>query len=310
VAIWAVVVPMLALLFGARPWPWLFYFIALALFSAVIDSDLAATTAALPDPVVAFFWAVNLIGPASACVVAAGHAVRERDMARRQLAHQHRLLRAEQDKSESLLLNILPAAIADRLKAGEEVIADSHDHVVVLFADLVGFTPLSDRLGPEVVVGLLSDVFSQFDRITQEAGVEKIKTVGDEYMVVAGMDGSFDAHARMALVALEMRAAIRRQADSKGLSLRLRIGMHCGPAVAGVIGKRKFSFDLWGDTVNTASRMESHGLPDRIQMSERMAEHLGGEFVTEHRGEVDIKGKGAMRTSFLVGRRSSPRPPM
>lgn len=309
VAAWAIVVPMLAILYGARTWPWLLYFVVLAVLSATIDSDLAATSPSLPGPVVAVFWALNLIGPTSACVVGAGYAVRQRDRARRQLGAQHRLLVEEQEKSQRLLLNILPAAIADRLKAGEKVIADSHDHVIVLFADLVGFTPLSDRLGPEIVVELLSDIFSRFDQITEEAGVEKIKTVGDEYMVVAGMDGQPDSHARMARVALEMRSAIRHEADSRELPLRLRIGMHCGPAVAGVIGRRKFSFDLWGDTVNSASRMESHGLPDRIQITDRMADHLGDEFITEPRGEVDIKGKGAMCTSFLVGPLTRPAVP-
>ncbi|HSJ34291.1 MAG TPA: adenylate/guanylate cyclase domain-containing protein [Acidimicrobiia bacterium] len=310
VAIWAVVVPMLALLYGARTWPWLMYFILLAVVSAVIDSGVASAVGDLPAPVVKVFWALNLIGPTSACVVGAGHAMRERDRARRLLATEHRLLGMERERSESLLLNILPATIADRLKAGEETIADSHDHVVVLFADLVGFTPLSDRLGPETVVGMLSEVFSEFDRITEEAGVEKIKTIGDEYMVVAGMDGSSDAHVRMARVALEMRAALRARTESGGRRLSLRIGMHCGPAVAGVIGRRKFSFDLWGDTVNTASRMESHGLADRIQVTDRLAAHLGPEFLTEPRGEVEIKGKGAMLTSFLVAERPAGGGPM
>lgn len=300
VAVWAVVVPMLAPLFGARSWPWLTQFVALAAVSALVDSRVAALTPELPPGVVAGFFALNLTGAASAGLVAAGYAVQARDRARRRLADEHRLLGLERAKSERLLLNILPAAVAERLKEGAGVIADSHPHVTVLFADLVGFTPLSDRLGPEAVVGLLNDIFSAFDRLSEAAAVEKIKTVGDEYMVVAGLDGAADGDARIARVALGMREEIRRLAAARPIPVSLRVGVHCGPVVAGVIGRSKFSFDLWGDTVNLASRMESQGLADHIQISGRTALHLGDAFVVECRGEVDVKGKGTMTTWFLM----------
>jgi adenylate cyclase len=303
VAVWAVVVPMLAYLFGARPIPWTIYFVALSIVTAALDPWLAATSPSMPSALVAGFFALNLIGVATTTLVAAWYSTSERDRARRALAEEHRLLGLERERSERLLLNILPADIAERLKAGEEVIADSNPDVTVLFADLVGFTPLAERLGPEAVVRLLNDVFSAFDEISAVTGVEKIKTIGDEYMVVAGLDGPSARHAEMAEIALRMRDWLRHLATDRSLPLRLRIGIHSGPVVAGVIGRRKFSFDLWGDTVNTASRMQSHGVPDRIQISDALSERLRPNFEVERRGDIEIKGKGSMPTWFLEGRR-------
>lgn len=310
VALWAVVVPTQAYLFGARPIPWTLYFVALSVVTAVLDPWLAANSPPMPPGVVAGFFALNLFGVATSALVAAWYSTSERDRVRRELAEQHRLLGLERERSERLLLNILPADIAERLKAGEEVIADSNPDVTVLFADLVGFTPLAERLGPEGVVRLLNDVFSAFDEISEVTGVEKIKTIGDEYMVVAGLDGPSAGHEEMAEIALGMRDRIRHLAADRSLPLRLRIGIHCGPVVAGVIGRRKFSFDLWGDTVNTASRMQSHGVPDRIQISDALSERLRPHFDVERRGDIEIKGKGSMTTWFLEGRRGHTVAPM
>jgi adenylate cyclase len=299
VAVWAVVVPMLAYLFGARPIPWTIYFVALSIVTAALDPWLAATSPSMPSALVAGFFALNLIGVATTTLVAAWYSTSERDRARRALAEEHRLLGLERERSERLLLNILPADIAERLKAGEEVIADSNPDVTVLFADLVGFTPLAERLGPEAVVRLLNDVFSAFDEISAVTGVEKIKTIGDEYMVVAGLDGPSARHAEMAEIALRMRDWLRHLATDRSLPLRLRIGIHSGPVVAGVIGRRKFSFDLWGDTVNTASRMQSTASrpdPDlrcvvRAPRRQLRRRRIGARSRSRE--------KGSMRTSFL-----------
>jgi class 3 adenylate cyclase/NAD(P)-dependent dehydrogenase (short-subunit alcohol dehydrogenase family) len=215
-----------------------------------------------------------------------------------------RELEAARKRSESLLLNILPAPIAERLKQGESMIADHFEGVTVLFADIVDFTPLSAGLTPGRAVDVLDAVFSEFDRIAGHYELEKIKTIGDCYMAVGGLPEPQPDHAeRVASAALEMIPALSRVSKWLDLPLSVRIGLHTGDAVAGVIGRQKFVYDLWGDTVNTASRMETHGVGDRIQCTERLYRLLDGRFRFEPRGEVDIKGKGSMPTYFLVGAR-------
>ena len=212
------------------------------------------------------------------------------------------LLDKERERSERLLLNILPATIAERLKASEASIAEHSDGVTVLFADIVGFTELSARKTPQALVELLNRIFSEFDALAEAHGLEKIKTIGDAYMAVAGLPNPWPDHApRAARMALAMQGAIARVAEQTGEPLALRIGLYSGPVVAGVIGRRKFTYDLWGDTVNTASRMESHGLPGMIHCSEASATLLRGTFRLRDRGLVDIKGKGEMRTYLLSG---------
>jgi adenylate cyclase len=210
---------------------------------------------------------------------------------------------AEQEVSEALLLNVLPFAIAQRLKADPGVIADSFAQATVLFADIVDFTALSEHTPPEELVALLNEVFTIFDGIADRRGVEKIKTIGDAYMAVAGVPTPAEDHAeRAAHAALDMLEALDELNGRNGCALRLRIGLHSGPVMAGVIGKRKFIYDLWGDTVNTANRMESHGIAARAQVSEATRDLLGNGFIFEERGPIEIKGKGAMRTWFLTGR--------
>lgn len=210
-------------------------------------------------------------------------------------------LRVERDKSDRLLLSILPAPVADRLKEGPEVIAERHDDVTVLFADIVGFTPLSDRLEPEALVQLLNRIFTEFDAIVSRHGLEKIKTIGDAYMAVAGIPEPMVDHAEAAArAAREWLQAVAALEETEGTQLEIRVGLHSGPVVAGVIGRQKFSYDVWGDTVNLASRMESHGVVGRIQLTEATRERLGSGFETEERGEVDIKGKGAVRAYLLL----------
>ena len=211
------------------------------------------------------------------------------------------------ERSEALLLNILPASIAQRLKLRGGTIADGLAGVTVLFADLVGFTRMSARLPPEQVVELLNDLFCQFDDLADRLGLEKIKTIGDCYMVAGGLPEAQADHAeRIAEMALAMQATVAELAARTGEPLILRIGMHSGPVVAGVIGKRKFIYDLWGDTVNTASRMESHGIPGAIQLSAASRQLLDGKFRLRHRGTIEVKGKGEMETWLLEGRRHEP----
>jgi adenylate cyclase len=211
-------------------------------------------------------------------------------------------LAAEREKSERLLCNILPERIAERLKNGESTIADSFAEVSVLFADLKGFTEFSQRCDARHLVGLLDEIFSAFDRLARVHGVEKIKTIGDAYMAVAGLPVPRPDHAdAVAAMALGMQSAFRDVMEARGLGLELRIGIHSGPVVAGVIGRHKFTYDLWGDTVNMASRMESHGEASRIHVSAATRGLLGDRFRFADRGEVTLKGKGVVRTHFLLG---------
>jgi guanylate cyclase len=210
-------------------------------------------------------------------------------------------LEEERARSERLLLNVLPQPIAARLKKEERTIADRFTGVTVLFADIVGFTSMSAKMEPEELVRLLDEIFSAFDAIADEHGLEKIKTIGDAYMAACGLPTPRDDHAkRVARAALAMRDHLAGLATSRGFDVSMRIGLHTGQVVAGVIGKRKFTYDLWGDTVNTASRMESHGAPGRIHVSDETARALGGAFELEERGVVNVKGKGELRTHWVV----------
>ena len=218
-------------------------------------------------------------------------------------AEQARDIEKAHHESETLLLNILPAPIAHRLKSGERAIADKFDSVTVLFADIVGFTKLSARTTPEELVQGLNAIFERFDALAKKYGLEKIKTIGDAYMVAGGLPERSDDHCeRVGMFALEIQAIMQEESlrTSAGECVQLRIGIHTGEAVAGVIGTSKFSYDLWGDTVNTASRMESHGEAGRIHVSEDVYDTLKDTFTFEKRGEIEVKGKGLMRTWFLV----------
>jgi class 3 adenylate cyclase len=241
-----------------------------------------------------------------AAVLLLGEAVR----GRRALDRAHRLLLAERERSEQLLLNVLPAPIAARLKQGEEVIADGFPEVTVLFADLVDFTRRSQETTPERVVRILDDLFSALDELAERHGLEKIKTIGDAYMAVGGLPEPRPDHAEaVAEMALAVREEVARHLDAAGRPLAVRIGIDTGPVVAGVIGRRKFSYDLWGDTVNTASRMESNGLAGCIQVTDRAYRRLRDRYRFERRGPVQVKGKGELVTWFLLDRAVSPAEP-
>ncbi|MGQ9865934.1 MAG: adenylate/guanylate cyclase domain-containing protein [Pseudanabaenaceae cyanobacterium] len=211
---------------------------------------------------------------------------------------------AERDKADRLLLNILPAPIANRLKQNETTIADSFAEVTILFSDIVGFTKIATYLTPVELVALLDEIFSAFDAIAEAHGLEKIKTIGDEYMAVAGLSLPASDHAcRAAEAALAMQAAIGRFQNEEGQPIQLRVGLHSGPVVAGVIGRRKFAYDLWGDAVNLASRMESQGEPGKIQVTAATYQYLQEHYRLRLRGNIEVKGKGAMATYWLEGHR-------
>jgi len=219
-----------------------------------------------------------------------------------QLQAEKELVELEKEKSERLLLNILPGAIAGRLKQGEKTIANGHATVSVMFADLCGFTALSRKTNPADLVSMLNGIFTAFDTIVERHGVEKIKTIGDCYMMVGGLPTHRDDHAQVvAAAALEMVEALDKLNAQNGTELKMRVGIHTGPVVAGVIGKIKFTYDLWGDTVNVASRMESSGMPGMVHLSEQTQEALQGHFIVEERGFVECKGLGQVKTFFLKG---------
>jgi adenylate cyclase len=299
VALWGFTCPIGALLFvGARQAvPWFFAFAALVSVSGAIDTTLAAGAPHIPSGVMVAFFALNILGVCATAYVLLQYFVRARERALSELE-------VERAKSERLLLNVLPPSVANRLKESDGVIADAFAEATVLFADIVDFTPLAQGLAPAAVVALLDRVFASWDALAARHGVEKIKTIGDAYMVAGGLPSPREDHAEaIADMALEMGAEVERCAADQGLPLELRIGIDTGPVVAGVIGRAKFIYDLWGDTVNTASRMESHGVPGSIQVTGRTHEALRDGYELRQRGTIDVKGKGPMTTYFLLARR-------
>jgi len=268
------------------------------LFAATTSHPDTATTVSIAATIL-------VVGSIGAIVARADQLQSRRVFIQRQtIATQMEELDAERAKSEALLLNILPSSIADRLKSSSRAIADGFPEVTVLFADIVGFTKLSARLSPEELVRGLNEMFSTFDDLAESLGVEKIKTIGDAYMAVAGLRGDKDHAKTIAEMALGMVGGVAKF-NRFDEPINVRIGIHTGPAVAGVIGKKKFIYDVWGDTVNTASRMESHGSPGAVHVTEETHRLLEGTYDFEPRGEIDVKGKGKMRTWFLRGRKLS-----
>lgn len=292
VILWALLAPIGALAVSGRTHAlrWMIVYAVLVAAAQLIQPSLAIDNR-LPDEVIAAFFVLNLIAPAGVVFFAMHYFVGQKDAVLEQLD-------IESAKSERLLLNVLPRDIADELKETGHTKAQYFPSVTVLFADIVGFTTMSEKMEPGDMVSLLNGAFTYFDSLTARYGLEKIRTMGDSYMVASGVPAKRDDHARaMADMALEMLTSPLTHAGP----LEFRIGMSSGPAVAGVIGTSKFQYDVWGDTVNTASRMESQGIPGRIQISPSAFRLLESDYVCEPRGELDIKGKGAMQTWFLVG---------
>jgi len=296
VGIWGILAPLGALVFegvrsGVR---WFAAFVVVFLGSG-IAGELLGGVSDLPTWFQTAMLALNVVvGGAVVFTLLAVFAQQRQDALS--------ALRVEQEQAEDLLLNILPRSIAERLKESTATIADQFDAATILFADVVDFTRLSERLAPGEVVGILDHLFTHFDVLADAYGLEKIKTIGDCYMVAAGVPTPRPDHARvMALMALDMRDAMRSSDEVGHLGLELRIGINSGPVVAGVIGRKRFLYDLWGDAVNTASRMESQGAPGQIQVTRATYELLTDDFAFEHHGTVDVKGKGELETWYLLG---------
>ena len=292
---WSILAPVGALMFQTvriAVW-WFAAYLGLIAASLILDAEVQRWAAPVPRHVSMLFFGMNLIGPSIAVFLSIMYFVQAFQKAHR--------------RSEELLLNILPGPIAERLKEEKgETIADDFSEVTILFADIVDFTRLSARTTPRALVNLLNRVFSAFDRLTEHYGLEKIKTIGDAYMVVAGLPAARADHAAViADMALDMQVEMARLRTEVGEPLGLRIGIHSGPVVAGVIGERKFAYDVWGDTVNTASRMESNGVENRIQLTASTYASLRDRYVCEERGTITVKGKPPMKTYFLVGKRDA-----
>jgi guanylate cyclase len=299
VAIWAILSPVGALMIlGTRQsTPWFLLFLGLAFLSWYMNPYFASNALPIPEIIKSTFFLMNITGTASILygVLRYFQAQKERIMVS---------LEQEQERSNKLLLNILPAAIAERLKDNDMRIADHYDSVTVMFADLVNFTQISARMPPTQLIDLLSQVFLRFDQLAEKYKVEKIKTIGDAYMVIAGAPLLCHDHAeRIADMALEMQDALREVSMKTGTELKMRIGINSGPVVAGVIGSAKFSYDLWGDTVNMASRMEETSLTDAIQVTQATEKILQSQYQFLSRTGVEVKGVGVIDTFILEKKR-------
>lgn len=297
VAIWAILSPVGALmLLGTRQsTSWFLLFMGLAVISWKLNPYFAGYALPIPNGIKDTFFLMNITGTAAILygVLRFFQAQKERIMTS---------LEQEQAKTNKLLLNILPAAIVERLKANDVRIADHYDAVTVMFADLIDFTHISEKMPPSQLINLLSQVFLKFDQLAEKYQVEKIKTIGDAYMVISGAPVMCQDHAkRIASMALEMHDALKEVALSTDLNLQMRIGIHTGPVVAGVIGSAKFSYDLWGDTVNLASRMEHICAPNAIQITEETKLLLEDNYLFSEKASVNVKGKGVLETFILLG---------
>ncbi len=298
VVFWSFICPLGALLFAEpRKAPrWLFAYLSLLVLSGLLQPFLRQTNNLQRGPSIAFY-VLNLGAVSSIAFVLLASFIGQKNQALR-------LLRQEQERSESLLLNVLPREVAERLKGGNQVIADHYDSASILFADLVGFTPLTAELTPREMVEVLNEIYSRFDSLVEEFGVEKIRTIGDNYMVAAGLPRPRPDHARaLAGLALAMNGYLASRPAVGGRRLSFRIGINSGAVIAGVIGARKFHYDVWGDTVNIASRMESQGRPGRIQVARGTYELIKEEFLCEPYGSIEVKGRGLMEIWFLQGRK-------
>ena len=299
VILWSLICPFGALLFdkphGAVRW--LAAYLALIAVSGFLETR-PLVTSSLPPSLVTIFFILNIGAVSTIAIALLAYFVSQKNRL-------FELLQDEQIKSENLLLNILPKEIAAILKSESRTIADSYDGVSVLFADMVGFTPLSAELAPKELVELLNEAFSFFDSLLDKYGVEKIRTIGDSYMAACGLPRRRPDHAQALVhMALEMRDYVATHTFQCGRRVSFRIGVNSGPLIAGVIGRRKFEYDIWGDAVNVASRMESHGVGGAIQVTRATYELIQGEFVCEPRGPVNVKGKGEMEVWWVVSARA------
>lgn len=306
IMLWALLAPIGALVVSnwRESVPWFFAYIVMTIVSGVFDYFLGAgNEGGMPIKTIGVFFALNFIAMSSIIYFLVRHFVIEMEKIKVQLAQQHQLLEEEQKKSERVLLNVLPSAIAQRLKNEQGLIADGYADVTVMFVDLVNFTQLTEMLAPTEMVGLLNEIFSGFDVLSEKYGVEKIKTMGDAYMVVGGFDPERIAYtADIADMAIEMRDYVANHPGFAKYHLSVHTGIATGPVVAGVIGTKRFIYDLWGDTVNIASRLTDEATFGLIQVDKVTYNRLHDSFAFEPRATVNIKGKGEMAMYRLNSR--------
>ncbi len=298
VVLWSWLTPVGALVFDEPPKSikWFIAFLGMVLFSGLIQPYVRITNN-LPNAVKLFFFVMNIGTISTIAFTLLYHFVRQTNKFMM-------LLQLEQEKSERLVLNILPKEVADILKVENRIIANMYEAASILFADLVGFTPMTIKMEPVEMVEMLNEIYSGFDDLVEKYGLEKIRTIGDNYMVVSGVPRPRPDHAQaMASMALEMAEFLAGYINGKGQQIQFRIGMNSGPLIAGVVGHKKFQYDVWGDAVNTASRMESHGTPGKIHITSKTFSLIQDEFICEPRGVLHIKGKGEMETYYLIGKK-------
>ena len=319
VSLWALLAPVgaIVILGTKESVPWFIAYIFMTAMSGMFDYVLQWDAKLLDMKTVAVFFVLNFVSISAMVYVLLWYFSREKNKLRKAIEAQSHAVATEKDLSERLLLNILPQPIAERLKRQESNIADGHADVTVMFADIVNFTQMSEELSPNETVHLLNDIFSEFDNLAEKYGIEKIKTVGDAYMAAGGLHGKYGgndgsnsgsdsakAHYvdAMANISLEMHQFVSRYVAPNGQKLSLRIGLATGPVVAGVIGRRKFSYDLWGDTVNIASRMCSEAHPNNTQVDVVTYRRLHSRFRFDEVHQIQVKGKGPMQVYNLLGR--------
>lgn len=309
--LWGLLAPVgAALLLSAREsLPWMVAYVVLTVATGYVDHELAGAAGSrlhVPVGTSVVFFALNFSAVCAMVYWLLSFAFTERERSRVRLQDAHVRLQAEQERSERLLLNILPAPIAERLKKSEAAIADGYADVTVMFADIVSFTRLAEDMAPRQVFALLNRMFSEFDALAERFGLEKIKTIGDAYMVAGGLNqGAADYSGAIADLALEMRELVARDFQVDGKPLSLRIGIGTGPVVAGVVGTKKFIYDLWGDTVNIASRITTEGVPGMIQVDQPTYRRLRDNFDFLEPQTVYLKGKGNTTVYRMIGRRAA-----
>jgi adenylate cyclase len=289
VMVWGFLAPLGAALFQSarQASRWMILYIVTFILLITMDAPIREHAVQITGDTMLGFFTMNILGTFAIVFVACRFFISQYEM--------------EYERSENLLTNILPLSVAKRLKRGESNIVDGFQSVTILFADLVGFTRACAEAEPKSVLTILNEIFSAFDELVEKYDLEKIKTIGDAYMVVGGLPVKRDFHAQdMARMALEMQEVMNEFNKSSSFPLKIRIGIHTGSAIAGVIGVKKFAYDVWGDAVNTASRMESHGLPEHIQVSETTYLQLRDKFDFEDRGLIEVKGKDRMNLYLLM----------
>jgi class 3 adenylate cyclase len=313
IVLWGLLAPVGAILFfGVREsLAWFCAWVLLTALSGFFDYALADAPLRpllqIPLRTSIVFFVLNFLAVATMIYVLLRFSIQEKRKTQARLEEAHKLLQVEQGRSEKLLLNILPAPVALRLKNSEQTIADGFADATVMFADIVNFTQVAANMTPSQVFAMLNGIFSAFDDLAEQHGLEKIKTIGDAYMVAGGINAAnADYTAAVADLALAMRDLLARDFSINTAHLEMRMGIGTGPVVAGVVGKRKFIYDLWGDTVNLASRITSEGVPGMIQCDTATHRRLAERFDFHEPQTIYLKGKGNMTVYRLVGRKAAP----